>query len=106
MKKCEGGKMKISSNVRRVIGFICFFICFTIFSCGIKTQFYSLQQYLPMDLLKELLISECLGQVSFLILLGFFEPIEYTYNGKKVYLMVIFEIMFILYLIFSYLQIM
>lgn len=92
--------MPISKNVKRNIAFICFFF----FSWGMNFKSYNLPQYLPADLLKELLISDCLSQAAFFILLAIYEPLEITFKGKKIYLMFVLVIIYIFYIVSSCLR--
>lgn len=91
--------MPISKTVKRVILFICAFL----FLLVSNFDFYRLQEYLPADLLKELIISDSLWQIAFFILLGIYEydydRVEYTYNGKKIPMVIIVGVSFILFII-------
>lgn len=90
--------MTTPSKVKKIM----YFICLSFFLLGLNPKIYTLKQFLPVELSKQLLIENCLNRVIFLILLSIALPLKITYKGKNFYIIFLFDAVVILYTIFSY----
>ena len=93
--------MKFSKETKKVIGVTC--LCLFCLGGGFNPSIY-LETFLPPEMFRSVIAKEWLKTVAFIIMICVFDPIEVKGKSRKDYLMIVFFVIAMFYMCFSYMK--